>query len=41
MSRALAHADLPPEGRQHRGGDACNIAAIVVELARLGQPIPG
>jgi inhibitor of KinA sporulation pathway (predicted exonuclease) len=40
MSRALAHAGLPLEGRHHRGdGDAWNIAAIVAELARLGQPI--
>jgi inhibitor of KinA sporulation pathway (predicted exonuclease) len=42
MSRALAHAGLPLEGRHHRGDDdAWNIGAIVVELARLGQPITG
>jgi inhibitor of KinA sporulation pathway (predicted exonuclease) len=42
MSRALARAGLPLEGRHHRGDDdAWNIAAIVVELARLGQPITG
>ena len=42
MSRALAHAGLPLEGRHHRGDDdAWNIAAIVVELARLRQPITG
>jgi inhibitor of KinA sporulation pathway (predicted exonuclease) len=42
MSRALAHAGLPLEGRHHRGDDdAWNIAAIVVELARVGQPITG
>ncbi|HZM83144.1 MAG TPA: 3'-5' exonuclease [Candidatus Limnocylindrales bacterium] len=40
MSRALAQAGLPLEGRHHRGDDdAWNIAAIVIELARLGQPI--
>jgi len=42
MSRALAHVGLPLEGRHHRGDDdAWNIAAIVAELARLGQPITG
>jgi len=42
MSRALAHAGLPLEGRHHRGDDdAWNIGAIVVELARMGQPITG
>ena len=42
MGRALTHAGLPLEGRHHRGDDdAWNIAAIVIELARLGQPIIG
>jgi inhibitor of KinA sporulation pathway (predicted exonuclease) len=42
MSRALAHAGLPLEGHHHRGDDdAWNIAGIVVELARLGQPVTG
>jgi inhibitor of KinA sporulation pathway (predicted exonuclease) len=40
MSRALAHAGIPLSGRHHRGDDdAWNIGALVVELARLGQPI--
>nr|BFE76182.1 3'-5' exonuclease [Actinoplanes digitatis] len=40
MSRALALAYLPLEGRHHRGDDdAWNIAAIVAELARRGQPV--
>lgn len=40
MSEALAHAGLPLEGRHHSGeDDAWNIAAIVAELARVGQPI--
>ena len=40
MSRARTEAGLPLEGRHHRGDDdAWNIAAIVVELARRGQPI--
>jgi inhibitor of KinA sporulation pathway (predicted exonuclease) len=40
MDAALARAGLPLEGRHHRGeDDAWNIAAIVVELARLGQPV--
>ncbi|GIE85793.1 3'-5' exonuclease [Actinoplanes regularis] len=42
MSSALAKAGLPLEGRHHRGDDdAWNIAALVVELARLGHPITG
>jgi inhibitor of KinA sporulation pathway (predicted exonuclease) len=42
MSKALAHAGLPLEGRHHRGeDDAWNIAGIAIELARLGQPITG
>jgi len=42
MSQALVHAGLPLEGRHHRGDDdAWNIGAIVVELARVGQPITG
>jgi inhibitor of KinA sporulation pathway (predicted exonuclease) len=40
MSQALAHAGLPLEGRHHSGeDDAWNIGALVVELARLGQPV--
>jgi inhibitor of KinA sporulation pathway (predicted exonuclease) len=42
MERALSHAGLPLEGRHHSGvDDAWNIGSIVVELARLGQPIIG
>jgi inhibitor of KinA sporulation pathway (predicted exonuclease) len=33
MARALAHVDLPLEGRHHNGGDdAWNIAALVLHL---------
>ena len=42
MSQALDHVGLPLEGRHHRGDDdAWKIGAIVIELARRGQPITG